>query len=187
MLDNKAIEESTKIIKQLISEQAIVIPETGRKTFFLEKSRISLVIAKRLLRLQREENINANMWIINTSYYAMFFAATALLAHHNHTINTEIGIHKLTYHALVYYFVKERNVLTRKVAENYKDSVEDAEELLQLGERRIKELVTFLDNEQTKRKRYTYDMGEEAEIQKAETSVDRATAFIDDITLALKR
>ncbi|MBI3032642.1 hypothetical protein HYY69_04150 [Candidatus Woesearchaeota archaeon] len=79
--------------------------------------------------------------------------------------------------------ISEGTIITH---ENYKDSVEDAEELLNLGKNKIKELVTYLDNEQTKRKRYTYDMGEKAELQKVETSLKRATEFINEISLALR-
>lgn len=181
MLDSKKIEESCRIIKQMISDGTIVLSEPLRKSFFLNKSIISLEVAKRLLEIQNKENINTNMWIINTSYYAMFFAATALLAHHNHKINSEVGIHKLTYHALVYYFIKQENKLKHTLAADYKEAVEDAEELLQLGQKRIEKLILELDYELEKRKRYTYEMAEEAEKQKAETSLNRAKEFVNQI------
>lgn len=181
MLDNEKIEQSCKIIKLMISDRVIVAPEPLRKSFFLNKSIMSLNVAKKLLEMQNKEDINANMWIINTSYYAMFFAATALLAHHNHKINSEVEIHKLTYHALVYYFIKQENKLKYTFASDYKDAVEDAEQLLQLGQKQIEKLITDLDYEQDKRKRYTYEMAQEAETQKAETSLNRAKEFVDQI------
>lgn len=121
------------------------------------------------------------MWMINTAYYSMFFAATALLAKYGHKINSETGIHKLTYHALIHYFIKEESRLKRKLAEEYSSVVEDAEELLQIGEHKLKELVINLDYEQDKRKIFTYEMGQIAEKQKAETSYNRAKEFVAEV------
>ena len=100
MLEKKQIEKSSQVIKQLIQEGKITKPKINTKEFFIEKSRNSLIISQRLLELFNEEKIRTHAWVINTSYYSMFFAATALLAKYNHKINVEQGIHKLTYHAL---------------------------------------------------------------------------------------
>ena len=51
MLNEKNIEESSKVIKQLISEGKIVKPKPQTETFFIEKSRNSLAISQRLLDL----------------------------------------------------------------------------------------------------------------------------------------
>ncbi len=105
MLDEQRIEQSSKIIRELIAEGKIIKPKIGQADFFLNQSHKTLLVAQRLLTLYEQEKIDTHLWVINTSYYAMFFQATALLAFHNHKINSEIGIHKLTFHALVHYFI----------------------------------------------------------------------------------
>ena len=119
MLDDKKIEESSKVIKQLIQEGIITKPEPEVASFFLNKSQETLIVAERLKRVQEEERIKTNVWVINTSYYSMFFAATALLAKFGHRIKTDVGIHKTTYHALVYYFIKENSKIKRQIVEEY--------------------------------------------------------------------
>ena len=61
MLDEKKIGESSRIIRQLISDGTIIKSEPRRKSFFLEKSIVSVEIAKRLLIIQDKEQINTNM------------------------------------------------------------------------------------------------------------------------------
>ena len=181
MLDEKKIEQSSKIIKELISEGKIIKPKLGTVEFFLNQSHKTLVIAERLLKLSEIEKLDTHLWVINTSYYAMFFQATALLALLNHKINTEQGIHKLTFHALVHYCLKEDNKLKKQLVEEYQDAVKDAETLLQLGENKMKDLITDFDNELTKRKTFTYTTEENAERNKAMTSYSRAKNFIYEI------
>ncbi len=181
MLDEKDIEKSSKIIKDLILQEKIGRPKTGTTEFFQNQSHKTLIIAERLLKLSEEENLDTNLWIINTSYYAMFFQATALLAAHNHKINAEQGIHKLTFHALVYYFIKEENRIKKQIVEEYEDAVKDAETLLQLGTEKMKGLLIDFDNELSKRKTFTYTTEEIAERNKALTSFKRAKNFINEM------
>lgn len=181
MLDEKKIEESSRIIRQLISAELIVKPKPGADKFFMDKSLNSLEITKQLQELSVAKGIDTSMWMINTAYYSMFFAATALLAKHGHKIDSETGIHKLTYHALIHYFIKEENKLKRKLAEEYSSVVEDAEELLQIGENKLKKRVINLNYEQDKRKIFTYEMGQIAEKQKAEISYNRAREFVAEV------
>ena len=116
----------------------------------------------------------------------MFFAATALLAKNNHKIDTETGIHKLTFHASVYYFIKQESKLKWQILEEYKEAIQDAEELLQLSENKLKELVTDFGFELEKRKIFTYDLGKEAERNKALTSYNRAKRFFNEIEKAIE-
>ncbi|MBS3079269.1 hypothetical protein J4218_04060 [Candidatus Pacearchaeota archaeon] len=169
---------STSIIKNLITEGKIkeAIPES--KDFFLNKAISSVTLSDRLFRLQDEEDIETNMWIINISYYAMFFAATALLAKYKKKIDSEIGIHIFTYHALVHYFFNEDNKIEKQFIEEYKDAVDEAEELLRISERKSIEFISDFKNELEKRKIFTYNLGSIAEKNKAETSLKRAKNFV---------
>jgi len=181
MLDEKRIEESASIIKQMIMQKRIVKPNSNARDFFIRQSTKSIIVAKKLLNIQDNEEIDTNLWIINSSYYSMFFAATALLAHFDKKINTDAGIHKITYHALVYYFVRDNEKIKRILAEEYAKAVKDVEQTLQFGEERIKDLVTSFDYELNKRKDFTYEIQENLQKNKAITSFKRAEMFLQEI------
>ena len=181
MLEDKRLKESSGIIKKLILDGRIVKPKEGTIKFFMEKSTQSIAVASRLLEIEKEENMAADMWVINSSYYAMFFAAASLLAKFGHAIKTEIGIHRLTYHALVHFFVVEDKKLEKHFMEEYKDAVEEANELLQMSERKADEMIKDFGNEMSKRKIFTYDLGKTAERVKAETSLSRAKNFVKEV------
>jgi uncharacterized protein (UPF0332 family) len=181
MLDDKKIEESSKVIKQLISDRKIVKPNPRAKDFFIKQSRKCMIVAQKLLEMQSKEGIDTNLWVINSSYYSMFFAATALLAHFNKKIDVGVGVHKMTYHALVYFFVKEDNKLKKALAEEYALAVNDIEQTLQLGEEKIKDLVTSFDYELNKRKDFTYEIQEDLKQSKALTSFKRAEKFLQEV------
>lgn len=187
MLDDKKIKESSKIMVALINEGKIITPKLGTSTFFLNQSRKTLIVAKRLLDLYSEEKLDTHLWVINASYYSMFFAATAVLAHYGRKINVEVGLHMLTYHALVHYFVKEESKLKREIMDEYKTAFDVAEELLQFTEERIKGLVLDFEFELNKRKTFTYDLGAIAERKKAETSFERAKKLFSEIELIISK
>jgi len=181
--------ETENVMKQLISEGKIEKPETGRIIFFMAKSQESLNVAQKLQDISQDtkSNLKSYMWIISTSYYSMFFAATALLAQFNKKIITIVGIHKLTFHALAYYFYILDNKLQKQYLEEYKESYDNVEELLQISEKKALELLRSFDFEQGKRKTFTYDMGVYAQENKAITSVKRAKEFYDVVDSMLKK
>ena len=181
--------ESKTIITQLIKEEKIGLPEQGAEDFFFEKADESLQVAQRLLQIAQDKNDNLKsyMWVISVAYYSMFYSATALLAHFGHRIKTDLGVHKKTYHALVYYFHILDKKIQRQLLESYKDVYTDAEELLQNTESKAVELMESFKFEQDKRKIFTYDMGVYAQENKAITSVKRAKEFYSNVESILKR
>lgn len=130
MLNEKKLMESSKIIKQCIEDNQISKPIKGTTNFFFEKSMESIIIAENLIKLEKENKVKSSIWIINTSYYSMFFVATALLAFHGHKIKSETGIHRLTFHALVHYFVNEDDKIKKHFIEQYANAANEAEELM---------------------------------------------------------
>lgn len=188
MLVDKQKQESSSLIKGLIREGKIGQPEAGREKFFLDKSIESFNLAKRILEISEDKDdpLSSFMWIVSISYYSMFFAATALLAHFGHKIKEERSIHKLTYHALVYYFLADDNKLQKHFVEQYQDAYEEAEELLRMSEEKAVSLVNSFDLEREKRRRYTYEMGEVAEHNKAKTSFARAESFLLEVRKILE-
>ena len=188
MLDNEEKKKSELVIKQLIKENKIIKPSPKTKPFFIGKAINTFQISKRIFKISEDKDdpLEGYMWVINTSYYCMFYAATALLAHFNHKIDSEIGIHKLTFHALVYYFLIDDNKLQKHFIEEYKESYEDVEQLLQISEEKAIEMVEHFSFEHTKRSRFTYDVGEVAERNKAKTSLKRAEEFLIEVRKILK-
>lgn len=130
-----------------------------------------------MLDLPNAEDISSYMWVINCSYYSMFYAALALLGRNGHKIRAEVGIHKTVYHALIYYFIDNESKLSFRYIEQYKDVKDRAEEILQHKEKTMS-LIRNLKYEVNKRQEFTYDLGREAEESKATTSYERAKAFI---------
>lgn len=189
MLDEKHKEESSSLIKQLISEEKITKPEEGRAKFFFDKGLESFNLAERVLKISedKEDPLKSYMWVVGGAYYSMFFAATALLAYFNHKIKEELGIHKLTYHALIHYFIVDDNKLQKHFVEEYQDAYTEAEELLQISELKAVSLVKDFDFEREKRRRFTYETGEIAELNKAKTSVKRAETFLTEIRKIIGR
>ncbi len=188
MITDKDIEQSRGILQQLIQEGTIITADQQFVDFFLTKAESSLETAQALFniserlemknQLQLSQSYEAYMWVVNTAYYAMFYAATALLAKFNHRIKAEQSIHSLTYHALVYYFLDHNKKLTKHVLERYREAEEEAEELLQIAERKAREHVEVVKFELSKRREFTYEMGKIAERNKAETSIKRTEEFL---------
>lgn len=65
--------------------------------------------------------------------------------------------------------------------QQYQEAYEEAEELLRISEDKAISLVTSFDLEREKRQKYTYEMGEIAEQQKAKTSLARAELFLLEV------
>jgi len=180
--------ESASIIKQLIADEKIGRPKLGSKEFFLAKSLEALQLSKRIYEICKDKNdpIKSYNWVVTTSYYSMFYSATALLAHFNKSIKSEIGIHKLTYHALVYFFLLENNKLQKHFIEKYKDQFDDAEQLLQISDDKASTFLENLKFEHEKRTQFTYEMGKIAEENKAKTSLERAEEFVAEVRNLMK-
>jgi uncharacterized protein (UPF0332 family) len=189
MLTDKQRDESNSLIKHLIQEGKIIKPEEGRETFFLDKAIESFNLAKRVLEISEDENdsLKSHMWVVSIAYYSMFFVATALLARFNHKINQDKSIHKLTYHALIYYFLIDDNKLQKHFLEEYQDAYTEVEELLHISEEKAISMIKDFDFEREKRGRFTYEMGEIAEKNKARTSLKRAGEFLLEVRKIIEK
>lgn len=136
MLDDKKLKIIEKEVPRLASEKEITTNEQNKKLFpfYSENALISLNTAKILDKISSNlpikkqfdfiyDDFESYLWIVNTSYYSMFYMAGAMLAKSGIKIKSEIGIHKKTFQALVYYFY-----LTKKIAKNYLEEFEKAQE-----------------------------------------------------------
>lgn len=193
MLDNKEIEIIKRNIKRFTSENLIVKEKTGKfMEFFLNNAKESLGSAKLLFKASTNKelqnslgfpNFNGFLWVVNASYYSMFYITRALLESEGIKIKTDNSVHLLTFDALVYYFYLTGKI-EKSLIEEFKEAGEEASETL--GKDKAKELIEDYSYEKRKRGRFTYEMGEIAIQNKAETSLKRALRFNEEIRKLLE-
>lgn len=148
MITEQHLKESRNIIQQLIQEEKIIPAKQSYVDFFLKKAEQSLETAHALFQLTQDPKLKTllqlpptyegYMWVINTAYYTMFYAATSLLAKYGHRIKAEQNIHSLTYHALIYYFLDNDKKLPKHILEQYHSAEKEASELLQFAEQKAR-------------------------------------------------
>ncbi len=175
MITDDDIKKSRKVVQDLIKKRIITKAENLRKEFFMKKSENALETAH-LIMENSGNKYEGYIWVINTSYYSMFYAATTLLAEKGIKIDTDIGIHRLTYHSLIYYYLENRG-LSKHIMQAYLEMEKDAEELLQI-DKQANRYIERVKLEMDKRNTFTYEMGKTAKKAKAETSIRRAKEFI---------
>lgn len=147
-----------------------------------------------LVKLLGKEQFNPTLWIINPSYYSIFFNAQLLLAYDGKKLpeNTE-NTHKTVFLALLYYFVIKGSGLEGKknmkwediqssrlstALKMFQEAQEEVEELLQKAKSTIEDFNAELE----KRRTFTYQMNSHAKESIALTSYRRAISFRTIIT-----
>lgn len=201
MIDLKKFEERIKeadtIITDLIKEKKIItsLPEREKikfTRFYLKQANLSLIAADLLYKISTQKlskefhKLNPNyecfLWVLNPSYYSMFYSAHALLAYKGVRISQEQGIHKKTAHALIYFCVKN-DFIAKELYEQFIQSQQEAAELLNLEEfkEKAETLAGNYFNELEKRSRFTYETEEGAKEKHATTSLKRAQEFLAEI------
>jgi uncharacterized protein (UPF0332 family) len=185
MLDEKTVKKEMEGLREEIRINA----ENKRfADFYLKQSLLTLNASKVLMQLSKDnasrknftfldENFEANLWVINTAYYSMFYMANAMLAKQGIKIRTTIGVHKKTYVLLMHYFY-----MTKKLARHYIDTFEklqnESQELMAME--KAKDLMEKYGSEMKKRAIFTYNVNEQLKQAKAETSINRAIEFYNE-------
>ena len=192
MLNDKKLEEIKKNIAMLRNENEISKSENNKKLadFYVENALTSLNTAKVLNSVSTDASIKKKfdfiddsfetyLWIINSSYYSMFYMAGALLAKMGVKVKSSVGVHEKTFQALVFYFY-----LTKKIAKQYIEEFEEAQsesaELLGIMQQKVKDMMVKYDFEMDKRAKFTYNIGVKAKENKALTSLNRAIEFYNE-------
>ena len=194
MLDEKKINEIKKNAENLIKDGTLAKGGDGKEVkFFIDNSRNSFNSAKLLFEVSTNtqlknltgfQDFDGFLWVINSSYYSMFYMARALLESEGITVKTnESSIHFIVFNALVYYFHLTKK-LEKGFIEEFRDAEIESSELL--GKQKAKELVEDYFFEKEKRGRFTYEMGEIAIQGKAQTSLERAKKFNERIRKLLE-
>ncbi|MBI2668473.1 hypothetical protein HYX14_01395 [Candidatus Woesearchaeota archaeon] len=207
MINQKIFEERIKtadsIILELINERKILTKlsemEKVRFTQFYQKqANLSLLAADLLYTISTEKaakdfhKLNPDyecfLWVVNPSYYSMFYAVHALLAYKGVRLLSSQGIHKITAHALIYFCLKN-NFIAKELYELFVQSQQEAAELLNLDEfkEKAKDLAANYFYEVEKRSRFTYETGEEAKQNHAKTSLQRSKEFLHEIEKIIEK
>ncbi|MFH0755542.1 MAG: hypothetical protein V1910_02655 [bacterium] len=194
MLEDKKIEEAKKnAIKSINSGAIIKVKELKYVDFFIKNAKDSLDSAKVLFDTSADEkikntfgmpNFNGFLWVINSSYYSMFYMARALLESIGVKIKTDESIHFLVFNALVYYFYSTGK-LEKHFIEDFENAQEESSKIM--GREKAKEMISDYSNEKEKRAKFTYETGEIAMKNKAETSLNRAKKFNEEVRKILKK
>lgn len=188
MLDEKKLKETQSRIKQYLTEGVIKTKQEKEfVSFFMKNAEKSLATATVLydLSTKRESQEKLNLvdfdgflWVVNASYYSMFYIARALLENEGIKINTDLSVHAVTFDAVITFFYLN-GTLQKRLIEDFAESMEEATELL--GQQKAESLVQDYFYEKRKRAQLTYSTEEVVIKAKAKTSLDRAEMFMKEI------
>lgn len=192
MIEEKNIRRAKKRVLQYVNEGIIIKGTKNNMNFFIKNSKNSLDTAKVLFSLSNENskqkemgftNFDGYLWVINASYYSMFYLVRALLEKDGIKIRTDSSIHSITFDALIYYFyINEK--LQKNLIEDFINAKEESAEIL--GKQKADELIEDYFFEKKKRASFTYDMGSKIVASKAKTSLERAQKFNLEIRKVLE-
>ena len=149
MIDERRIKEAESNVRQYLNEGLLkkATNETA-KQMYVENSNLSLETAQKLLSLETEK-YKPSLWIIVSSYYAMYYIANAVLLNIGYKVGDKIS-HKVTSDALI---VFAREKLKKELLEEYEDSKENAQDLISS---KTDSLLQSLDLEREKRSKFQY-------------------------------
>jgi uncharacterized protein (UPF0332 family) len=202
VIEKGRVEEAKRNVKQYVEDGLLRTgdKETARFVdFFMANAESSLQTASILQEISDDnalkETLRVNssfesyLWVIVSSYYSMFYAATAMLAKQGVRATGQI-VHKVTADALIHFFVSNEKLA--RLLEQYEEAqavgleLVGREELMKRMQRRADELIVSYEGERKKRSRFQYDIGIQAKRGYAQTSIERARDFVFEIRKLLK-
>ena len=166
MLDENRIKEAEQNVRQYMGDGLLkkAIFQKEIYTILLKNAHESLDIAEFLLQHNKSD-----LWIIVTSYYAMYYIANTVLYKQGYKVGEKIS-HKITADALIVFV---RNKLKKTLLEQYEEAQREA-----LAGMKVDSLLETFEMERKKRSEVQYEMKESELHSKAKTSITRAKEFI---------
>lgn len=206
MIKEKDIERAITLFKRWDLEQKWKTPELVFIKHLKEKTDDCLDVAKALIELMsdkqllnkilQKEQFNPTLWIINSSYYSIFFNTQLLLAHEGKKLPDDAeDTHKTIFLAMLYYFLikgsdmeGKKKLLWDDIKKSrlsnalimFAEAQDESEELFQW--QRAKTIVEDYSAELEKRGKFTYKMNFHAKENIALNSYKRAINFRTIIT-----
>jgi uncharacterized protein (UPF0332 family) len=164
-MDDRRLSEAKINYDSYLSQELLKKVKYDKNIFdkFEENAKESLIVAEYLFN-----NKISPLWTIVSSYYSMFYIASAYIYKKGYKTQHMI-VHKVINDTLI---VLSRNELENKYLEEYEDEKNKA---LSIAEN----ILDNYDLEKTKRSRFQYDMTSEIKEKKALTSLTRAKEFVN--------
>jgi uncharacterized protein (UPF0332 family) len=188
MIDEKQVKEIRSRVTQYLRDGTIQTKcKAEHVAFFLANAKNSLNSANVLFDVSTKKDLQANMgypgfngylWVINASYYSMFYTVRALLENEGLKLRSDLSIHLITFDAIIHFFYITGK-LEKRLVEYFVEGREEAAELL--GREKAERLMHDYFSEKSKRGIFTYEMGKFAIESKAKTSLERAGKFYEEI------
>ncbi|MEA2037603.1 MAG: hypothetical protein U9O94_08895 [Nanoarchaeota archaeon] len=193
MLTEKKIQEIKSKVKKFLDEGTIKTKQQKEfVNFFLSNAEKSLNSANALYDLSTDRDMQEKtdyhdfdgfLWVVNASYYSMFYMARALLENEGIKLRSEVSIHSLTFDTVINFFYLNGK-LQKKFIEDFAESLEEASEIL--GKQKADLLMEDYFFEKGKRAIFTYKTKEIVIKAKAKTSLERARRFNEEIKKIIK-
>jgi len=133
---------------------------------------------KLLLKILYEKDYSY-LWSIVISYYAMYYAANAVLYNIYYKVGKKI-VHKVTGDALIVFV---RNKIKKTLLEEYEEQKQEA---LEIVGKRTNSLLHEYEKEMEKRSVIQYECTDDIKKSKAKTSLERAERFVFEMKKLLK-
>ena len=166
MIDQERINEAKKNVKQYVDDGLLKVNDKDAPRFvgfFLANAESSLRTASILQQISDDEslketlqlgsNFESYLWVIVSSYYAMFYAATAILAKQGVKASGQI-VHKVTADALIHFFASNEKLA--KLLEQYEEAqtvgleLIGREELMKKMQKKADELIISYEGDERK-------------------------------------
>jgi uncharacterized protein (UPF0332 family) len=202
MMSKERIAEAKGNVKQYIDDGMLRLKDNDAPKFvpfFMKNAESSLQTASILQQISDQQNLKevlkaspdfeSYLWVIVSSYYSMFYAATALLASQGVRATGQI-VHKVTADAMIHFFVSNEKLA--KLLEQYEEAqavgleLIGREEIMKSMKKRADELIIAYESERKKRSKFQYDIGVQAKRGFAQASLDRAREFFFEINKIVK-
>ena len=174
MLRKRELELIERKFKKYLTIGKIIKPKQNKKLFFKKKAESSFNLATELLN-----NETYLDWVINISYYSMYYNAISLLAHFNVDLEEiDESTHVLTYQALVYFFYVRDQIIETHYLEDFKQSLQESDKRLKtIAKQKSTDILACYKNARDQRGKMTYELGNIAELKAAKTAIRRAESF----------
>lgn len=202
MIDKERLNEAKRNVKQYVDDGLLKLNDRDAPKFvgfFMTNAESSLRTASVLQQISDENalketlktgmDFESYLWVIVTSYYAMFYAATALLAKQSVRAAGQI-VHRVTADALIHLFGSNEKLA--RLLEQYEEAqaigleLIGREELMKRMQKKADELIVAYESERKKRSKFQYDIGIQAKRGYAQTSLERAKEFVFEIGKLVK-
>jgi uncharacterized protein (UPF0332 family) len=202
MIDKERINEAKRNVKQYVDDGLLKLGDKDAPRFvdfFMANAESSLRTASILQEISDENalkealkvgmDFESYLWVIVSSYYAMFYAATAILAKQGIRATGQI-VHKVTADALIHFFGSNEKLA--KLLEQYEEAqavgleLVGREDLMKRMQKKADELIIAYEGKRKKRSKFQYDIGVQAKKGYAQTSLERAKDFVFEIRKLVK-